>query len=115
MSLDKFFDFLGVRLNGPNAEGNEITLNFTLTDTGEKYALVVENATLHYSPNKLNPDAATTVMLTRSTINEIILGNASLDSQIKVGNVKFQGDTKKLAEFVGLLDSFELWFNIVTP
>jgi hypothetical protein len=33
------FNYLGVRLNGPEAAGKSITLNFGLTDTGEQAVL----------------------------------------------------------------------------
>jgi alkyl sulfatase BDS1-like metallo-beta-lactamase superfamily hydrolase len=29
--------------------------------------------------------------------------------------LQIRGDAGKLGELVGLLDDFELWFNIVTP
>jgi alkyl sulfatase BDS1-like metallo-beta-lactamase superfamily hydrolase len=33
MSLDLFFNYLGVRLNGPKADDTTLTLNFAFTDT----------------------------------------------------------------------------------
>ena len=115
MALDTFFDFLGVRLNGPKAEGKQIALNFEFTDTGQKYALGVENAALHYSEGRLHAKPDASVTLTRKSINDIILGQATLDDKIAAGEVRVTGDQAALADFVGLLDSFELWFNIVTP
>ncbi|MFB3107424.1 MAG: alkyl sulfatase C-terminal domain-containing protein, partial [Pseudomonadales bacterium] len=53
--------------------------------------------------------------LTRSSLNDIILGVASLDDKIESGEVRIDGSRSSLDDFVGLLDSFELWFNIVTP
>src|SRR5690606_13654088 len=39
MDLDLFFDYLAMRLNGPKAADKRIALNFTFTDTKEKYFL----------------------------------------------------------------------------
>jgi alkyl sulfatase BDS1-like metallo-beta-lactamase superfamily hydrolase len=39
----------------------------------------------------------------------------SLPHQIAAGIAKVQGNESALHEFIGLLDSFEFWFNIVTP
>ncbi len=115
MSIDTFFDFLGVRLNGPKAEGKQITLNFEFTDSDQKYALGVENAALHYSKGRLHarPDASLT--LTRTALNDIILGVATLDEQIASRKVRVAGDRAAVDGFVSLLDNFELWFKIVTP
>jgi alkyl sulfatase BDS1-like metallo-beta-lactamase superfamily hydrolase len=114
MSLDMFLDYLGMRLNGPKAAARKFTLNFNFTDTKEKYLLSVENGVLNYSKGKQAKDADCTATLTRSTLNGIILGETKLAGAITAGDVKLQGEPKKLQEFLGLLDSFEFWFNIIT-
>lgn len=115
MSTETFLDFLGVRLNGPKAEGKKIALNLKLTDTKERFALGVENATLHYSPDKQDPNADASLTLTRTSLNDIILGKSTLEDKIDAGEIQVRGNRKKVDEFVALLDDFELWFNIVTP
>jgi alkyl sulfatase BDS1-like metallo-beta-lactamase superfamily hydrolase len=54
------------------------------------------------------------VTLKRSTLNNIILGQTKLPGAIAAGDVKIQGQAQKLQEFLGLMDSFDFWFNIVT-
>ncbi len=115
MSVPTFFDYLGVRLNGPKAEGKTIALNFDFTDSGEKYALGVENAALHYTAGRLHDQPDATLTLTRSALNEIILGTATLDEEIAKGGIRVGGNRSALEEFVGLLDDFDFWFNLVTP
>jgi alkyl sulfatase BDS1-like metallo-beta-lactamase superfamily hydrolase len=39
---------LGVRLNGPKAEGKRIVLNWNFTDTSESFVLNLENSALTY-------------------------------------------------------------------
>jgi alkyl sulfatase BDS1-like metallo-beta-lactamase superfamily hydrolase len=51
----------------------------------------------------------------RETLNQILIGGSSLDSAIESGAVKIDGDGAKLKELISYLDSFEFWFNIVTP
>lgn len=114
MSLDMFFDYLGVRLNGPKANGKKATINFEFPDTKQKYVITLENSVLHYTPNKQAKDADCTVTLDRATLNNIILGNAKLPETITTGAVKLAGNPKALQEMLTTLDSFELWFNIVT-
>ena len=43
-------------------------------------------------------------------------GGSSADVwAIASGAVKVEGDVKVLEDFVGMLDNFKFWFNIVTP
>jgi alkyl sulfatase BDS1-like metallo-beta-lactamase superfamily hydrolase len=115
MSLDLFFDYLGMRLNGPKAGGKKITINFNFTDTGETDVLFLVNAALNHSPDRQDANADATLTLTRTALNKIILQESTLDQEIKNGEVKVAGDLKKVQELVSLLDTFEFWFNIVTP
>ena len=45
----------------------------------------------------------------------MILGSVPLDQQIAEGRATIDGDEQALHDFVGLLDEFEFWFNIVIP
>ena len=60
-----------------------------------------------------NADARFT--MSRADFDDITLQTATLESKIKAGAVKVDGDPKKFGERVALLDSFDVWFNIVTP
>jgi alkyl sulfatase BDS1-like metallo-beta-lactamase superfamily hydrolase len=115
MSLDLFFDYLGMRLNGPKAAGKKIAINLNFTDTGEKAVLILNNAALNHSPNRQDPSADATLTLTRTALNNIILQESTLDEEIKNGEVRVDGSLDRVKELVSLLDSFEFWFNIVTP
>jgi alkyl sulfatase BDS1-like metallo-beta-lactamase superfamily hydrolase len=52
MTLELLFNFLGVKLNGPNAGNKKITLNMVFTDTGEKATLELVNGSLNHSLDK---------------------------------------------------------------
>jgi alkyl sulfatase BDS1-like metallo-beta-lactamase superfamily hydrolase len=114
MPIEMFFDFLGVRLNGERAANLTVAFNLELTDTNEKYVLGVENAAIHYSKNQSLPNADASITMTRAAMNDVMLGTATMEHQIVAGKAKLTGDPKKLAKFVSCLDTFELWFNIVT-
>ena len=115
MSLDMFFDLLAVRLIGPNAAGKKLVFNAAFTDTGEQYLLVVENCVLNYTKGKQSAQADASLTMTRSALNEIALGEATLAEKLAAGEANIDGNPEKLAEFLALLDAFEFWFNIVTP
>jgi len=115
MDLDLLFDYVGMRLNGPKADGKTIILNFNFTDTNEQYVLGLENSAIHHSKNKQADDADATVTLKRETLNEVLLGDGTLNDKIESGEIRVDGDSTKLDELVSMLDTFDFWFNIVTP
>jgi alkyl sulfatase BDS1-like metallo-beta-lactamase superfamily hydrolase len=114
MSLDLFFDYLGVRLNGPKAGNAHMVLNFDFGNSG-KYTVELENGVLNHTANAQSPKADATLTLSRDTLNNIILQQTSLDDAVKNGSVKVAGDGGKVHDLVSYLDNFDFWFNIVTP
>ncbi|WP_321817426.1 MULTISPECIES: alkyl/aryl-sulfatase [unclassified Paraburkholderia] len=115
MPLDMFLDYLGIRLNGDRANGKTASFNLVLTDTKEKYVLGVQNSALHYTANTSSNSADATVTMTRADLNEIMMGKTNMQKLVMGGNAKIDGDSQKLGEFVSWLDTFDFWFNIVTP
>src|SRR5207247_11023455 len=48
LRTEQLWAVLGVRLNGPKAEGTRIVLNWSFTDTNESFVLTLENCGLTY-------------------------------------------------------------------
>lgn len=115
MTIDAFLDYLGIRLNGPDAAGKRLTINVELTDTTEQFVLSLANASLSHSIGRLDPDAATMLTMTRSTLTQLVLGQRPLDAAISDGAVTVEGDAGPAHELLGLFDTFKFWFDIVTP
>ena len=115
MTLDLFFDYLGVRLNGPRAANATAKLNFDFGSSGGTYLVELENGVLNHTAGAHAADVDATVTLSRDTLNKIILGETKLADAIGSGDVKVTGNQAKLEEVVSYLDTFEFWFNIVTP
>lgn len=114
MPLEMFFDYLGVRLNADRAAGKNVDFNLELTDTGDIFILGVENSAIHYSEGRKHPNPDASVIMSRTDLNDVMLGTANMEKQIIAGKAKLTGDPQKLAQFVSWLDTFEFWFPIVT-
>jgi alkyl sulfatase BDS1-like metallo-beta-lactamase superfamily hydrolase len=114
MSYDLFFDYLAMRLNGPKAAGKKITLNLVFPDTKDKYVLTLENGALSHTSGQ-SEKADATVEIPRKVLNEIVLGETTLNKEIDSGKVTVRGNKESLSELVAMLDKFDFWFNIVTP
>ncbi|KKA11609.1 alkyl/aryl-sulfatase [Sinorhizobium meliloti] len=115
MSLDLFFDYLGVRLNSEKAGDTKLTLNFDFGEEDGKYLLQLENGVLNNTAGQQADNADATITLTRDSLNGIVLGETTLEKAIADGSIKVTGDNAKLGQLVSMLDNFEFWFNIVTP
>ena len=113
MAPEMLFDYLAVRLNGPKAAGKKIGLNFNFTDLDEQYGLMVENAVLNYGKPLAQPDVSLT--MSKATLDAIQLQKTTLEQAIGKGDLKIEGKREAFADFMGLLDTFPFWFNIVTP
>ena len=90
-------------------------LNVDFIDLKEQYVLTVENGVLNYSHGKQEDKADATVKLSKATLDAIQLKEATIEQKIESGDVKITGKKEAFGEFLGLLDSFPFWFNIVTP
>jgi alkyl sulfatase BDS1-like metallo-beta-lactamase superfamily hydrolase len=63
--VPRFLDAMAVRLNGPDAEGKDMTINLVFTDLGESYVLSLKNAVLHHHAGPPDPGANATLKLTQ--------------------------------------------------
>ena len=115
MTLEMFLDYLGIRLNGPDAAGRRLTLNVTLTDTEEQFVLILANGSLSHSIGQHDEAAAATLTMARPVLIGLALGQVALDDALSSGSVEVAGDPAAARDLLGLFDTFEFWFNIVTP
>ena len=115
LRTEQLWDVLGVRLNGPKAEGKHIVLNWSFSDTGETFALNLENSALTYTEGVQAEKADASFTLTRALLDEVIAKQTSFPEAVAAGKVKFTGNAMKLAELMGLMDEFPRMFEIVEP
>lgn len=114
MPPEMTFDYYGVRLNGDKAKGKKIAINIQFTDLNKPYALVLENGVLNYATKNV-PNADAKLTLSKATLDSIQLGELTPEAAVTSGKMKLEGNKQAVADFVGMLDKFPFWFNIVTP
>jgi alkyl sulfatase BDS1-like metallo-beta-lactamase superfamily hydrolase len=115
MSLELLLDWIGTRINGPKAAGKTITLNVKFTDTGEQCAVGLENGSINYLMGVQAEHSDATITLTHEVLEDALFGRISPLTAITTGKIRVEGAVRKLAELASLFDTFEFWFNIVTP
>ncbi|MFE3073349.1 alkyl/aryl-sulfatase [Streptomyces sp. NPDC059247] len=121
MPLDMLFDYLGIRLNGPNAAEQPLTIGLTVTDgipdDPTTYTLRVRNGVLVQYPGTLEPATADAVYtVTRDGLNRIAIAAATPEELLADGSLTVtSGTIDPLNTLNALLDIFAYWFGLTTP
>jgi len=113
--LSLFFDYLAVRLDARRAEGKRMVVNWNFTDVKQQVRLTLENSVLSHQIDRpaANPDA--TITLKRATLDQISLRQKSFADAVGAGEITLSGNGDKLAELLGLVETFPPMFDVVTP
>ncbi|MEY9297493.1 alkyl sulfatase BDS1-like metallo-beta-lactamase superfamily hydrolase [Bradyrhizobium elkanii] len=115
LRTEQLWDVLGIRLNGPKAEGKRIVLNWSFTDTGETFVLNLENSALTYVRGAQAADAQASFTLARSVLDEVIAKLTTFQDAVDAGRIKASGEPQRLGELMALMDEFPRMFEIVEP
>ncbi|PYN46404.1 MAG: hypothetical protein DME00_19055 [Candidatus Rokuibacteriota bacterium] len=115
MSLELFFDYLGVRLNGDKAEGRRIVINWVFSDLDQRYVMNLENCALTCLADRRSDAPDATVTLERAALNRLVLREVAFADAVERGLARVDGDAAKVADFFALLDDFSLMFEVVEP
>jgi alkyl sulfatase BDS1-like metallo-beta-lactamase superfamily hydrolase len=119
MSLDLFFDYLAVRLNGEKAEGERFVLNWIFPDDdearGRRYVLTLQNCALTYLAERQGEQPDATVTLRRPVLDRLVLRELTIAEAMDQGLVTIAGDRAPVARLFALLDDFALMFDVIEP
>ncbi|WP_454726936.1 MULTISPECIES: alkyl/aryl-sulfatase [Cupriavidus] len=115
LTVPHFFDYLAVRLNAGKAAGKTLTLNWHFTDLQQRYAMTLRNSALTYLADSQFPQPTAAITLDKATLDKISLKQLTLPEAAQNGSIRIEGDPRAVASLFGMLDSFDGFFNIVTP
>jgi alkyl sulfatase BDS1-like metallo-beta-lactamase superfamily hydrolase len=115
LATGQLWDVLGIRLNGPKAEGKHIVLNWSFTDTGECFVLNLENSALTYTEGMQAQNADASFALARSGLDDVLAKLTSFPEAVAAGKIKVSGNAMRFAELMSLMDEFPRMFEIVEP
>ncbi len=118
LSIENIFDYMGVRLNAPKAEGLQIVLNWHIGTDGkdeQRYVLNLENSALTWQAGVDAPNANATLSLSRATLDRILAQQLAPREALQTGLIKVSGDPTALGRLLSLQDNFPADFEIVMP
>ncbi|MGY2061255.1 alkyl sulfatase C-terminal domain-containing protein, partial [Nocardia gipuzkoensis] len=113
------FDYLGIRLDGPDAAAHPMRLGVSITgglaDDPADITVSVRNGVLVFQPNAISTvDAGYT--LTRHGLNQLALGTAGVKELLDSGDLTVTSGSAQLLEtLVQLMDTFEFGFALTMP
>lgn len=112
---DNLFDLLAVRLNGPEAAEDDITLNLRFTDSGRDFVIMIKHGVLNYRLDTEHPDPNVTLAMSRLDFIAMLTKQVEMTELISEDRATVDGNLLKLRRFGQLFDEFAFWFPIVTP
>jgi alkyl sulfatase BDS1-like metallo-beta-lactamase superfamily hydrolase len=106
LAPEQIFDAIAIRVNGPRAWAERLSIGIELTDAGEAYRLDLRNGVLVHRPAPV--DGADVVLrLPRAALVGILAG--------RMDGVAVEGDAAVLGRLLAVLDQPDPDFAIVTP
>jgi alkyl sulfatase BDS1-like metallo-beta-lactamase superfamily hydrolase len=121
--VERFFDTMSVRLNGPKAEGERYIIKVNFTDKNLSYVLYLENSVLYYlaeqtwqaSHDKQASEINATLNVKHELFIDMLIGRAGLKETLFSADLTIDGSKLDLLSFLSLFDRPAGDFNIVTP
>ncbi|MDG9683751.1 alkyl sulfatase dimerization domain-containing protein [Streptomyces sp. DH18] len=115
LTVDMLIDSLAVRVDGPRAWDEKLTMTWNVTDEGRAWHLLLSNGALTHrstdaaaGANGPVPAADLTLTLTKPQLLGVLAGKG-------LDGVGVEGDPQVFATLAGLLDTPDPDFPIVTP
>jgi alkyl sulfatase BDS1-like metallo-beta-lactamase superfamily hydrolase len=117
MSSELFFNYIAMRYKGTEEHTHKYNFNFVLTDRNEEVGLVVSNGVVNPRVgNPLTKDVTATITMSRMDLAILTSSkDARVDDLVQEGRIKIEGDAAAFTDFLGNLDYFDFWFNLIEP
>lgn len=113
-AIDILFDFAAVHVIGDKAAGADLRIDFAFTDHGQTWTMWIKRGVLN-ARRGASPDTQLTVSGPKAALVGVVLQPAAASQLAQAGKIKLDGDESALANLAGIMDEFDLDFNIVTP
>ena len=102
--LDTFFDAMGPRLNAEKAKNKFIKVGFKITDSNEKFGVIVRNQIAEIS-NYYDDSFDVIISVDSNTWKGIVLKSENAAQAIASGKLKIEGESLKFLQFSSLFNN----------
>jgi alkyl sulfatase BDS1-like metallo-beta-lactamase superfamily hydrolase len=108
LTITQLFDSIAIRINGPKAWDERLSVGWHFTDAHENYRMELSNGALIHYPTTGNQAADLTITLTKPQLLQLL-------ATAKPGGIGTSGDPAVLGRLMSLIDNPDPDFAIVTP
>lgn len=108
------FNALAVRFDPARFDHDPVEVQFIFPDRDEAMSVDITRA-VAFPRRGRTAEPAATVTMDRSLFDLLLLGDAELPPLLEAGRVQVVGNGAAVAAFLGALDEFDYWFDVVTP
>jgi alkyl sulfatase BDS1-like metallo-beta-lactamase superfamily hydrolase len=109
LTVEQLFDSLAIRIDGPRAAAESLVIDWHFTDTGVTLRLALSNGALIQTENPRTQAAADlTLTLAKPQLLGLLAGHG-------LDGIEHTGDPAALSKLMGLLDTPDPAFPIITP
>ena len=113
MTTDLLLDFMAIRLDHRKAGDDEFTINLVTPDTDERYVLELSNSVLTNVRGYTAGDAELTLIINRSDLDRIFLGQTKLAELVEGGIAGAKGDLAVIERLMSYQVEFDRTFQMV--
>lgn len=113
MTTSQWWDAVATRVDSSRADGTDFIINFVTPDTGQEFVVEMSGGTLTNIEGYQSAEADVTITMNRSDLNTVIMGQASLASQLQAGVGTVQGNAQVLMNLAAVLVEFDSSFEIM--
>ena len=108
LTVEQLFDSIAIRINGPKAWSQELTIDWNFTDETARHRMTLSNGALIHWAGPAPGATDLTLTLTRPQLLGLLAGQG-------LDGIQTAGDVAALHRLLGLLDTPDPGFAIVTP
>jgi alkyl sulfatase BDS1-like metallo-beta-lactamase superfamily hydrolase len=112
---EMLFDALAIRVDGPRAWDERLTIEVRFADEDVRYRLNLANGVLTYSTHPKSEAADLTLTLPGKTSLAVLMGGAADPAAFGAAGIEVAGDAGVLDRLLSLLENPDPDFAIVTP
>jgi alkyl sulfatase BDS1-like metallo-beta-lactamase superfamily hydrolase len=117
LPFGSFLEYLGIRVNGPKAQGLKARFDWQLSDASgvDTHRLSLSNGALNHLPGSHGAAADAVVRMSREQLGQLSAGRSALLASLDQQELDVRGNAALFRSFVECLDEFDPMFNIVEP